>query len=621
MPMQKIHLKNIDKAKSTSNWFSLMGIALITLYVHTEAFDPFNTPKLIILLLLSSWLTGYIFYEIYVMKMQILSRAFVPYLLSITFILALLISFLATDVRIIGLLGDTQRRNGFLQYISVVLVFLYFYANTNFNNAINIYKTAVVVGIVMSGYGVMQISGNDFRKWNNPYNSMISTLGNPNFASALLAILFLLSFFGLFLKEMSKIYKLLAIFVLALSIYAIIKSQSRQGLITIAASLLVFTSAYLFLKNRRKGLVLMLPAGLIATTSILGMLQVGPLTSLLYKPSVSVRGYYWQAATEMFLAKPLTGIGLDRYGAYFKQYRDQEYSLKYGFDITSSNAHNTILQLFSTGGVFVGVTYLTIILFVLIAGIYKLPRLEPSKQKVLLGLICAWIGFQAQSFISIDNIGISVWGWLLAGAILGLSWKDEDTIAISGKAPIPKKNNLTFNSFFIQRFVSLTFLVPSIIFSYFLAQSEVNAAKVQAFTAPNSSTNKPIVLNFANKVLSNPISDPYYKFISSLSLYDMGYKDEAYEEIGKLLVQDPINLNYLNGLAVLYSIDDQKNLEIEIRKQIATYDPWNAKNYFNLMVIYQDSGDVNSAIEVKTKILSFASNTEIGRITEERFDS
>jgi len=621
MTMRKGQLKNTNKGKSNSNWFSLVGIALITLYVHTEAFDPFNTPKLIILLLLSSWLTGYIFYEIYVMKMQILSRALVPYLLSITFILTLLISFLATDVRIIALLGDTQRRNGFIQYISVVMVFLYFYANTNFNNAINIYKIAIVVGIVMSAYGVMQISGNDFRKWNNPYNSMISTLGNPNFASALLAILFLLSFFGLFLKEMPKIYKLLAIFVLALSIYAIIKSQSRQGLITIAASLLVFSSAYLFLKNRRKGLVIMLPAGLIAATSILGMLQVGPLTSLLYKPSVSVRGYYWQAAKEMFLAKPLTGIGLDRYGAYFKQYRDQEYSLKYGFDITSSNAHNTILQLFSTGGVFVGVTYLTIVLFVLIAGIYKLPRLEPSKQKVLLGLICAWIGFHAQSFISIDNIGISVWGWLLAGAILGLSWKDEDTIAISGKAPIPKKNNLTFNTFFIQRFVSLMFLVPSIIFSYFLAQSEVNAAKVQAFTAPNSSTNKPIVLNFANKVLSNPISDPYYKFISSLSLYDMGYKDEAYEEIGKLLIQDPINLNYLNGLAVLYSIDNEKKLEIEIRKKIAIYDPWNAKNYFNLMVIYQDSGDLDSALEVKTKILSFASNTDIGRITEERFDS
>ena len=33
----------------------------------------------------------------------------------------------------------------------------------------------------------------------------------------------------------------------------------------------------------------------------------------------------------------------------------------------------------------------------------------------------AWIGFQAQSLISIDNIGIAVWGWLLGGAIIGLS--------------------------------------------------------------------------------------------------------------------------------------------------------------------------------------------------------
>jgi O-antigen ligase len=619
--MVKNRTTSTYKATKTSNWSLLLGIAFITLYVHTEAFDPFNTPKLIILVLLSSWLAGSVFAFIRIDKTKILTKANLPYLLSITFLLTLVISFVTTDVRIIALLGDTQRRNGLLQYTSVIIIFLYAYLKTNFSNAINIYRTAIVVCALMSLYGVMQISGNDFRKWNNPYNSMISTLGNPNFASAMLAILFLLSFFALFLKEISRLFKLVSLIALFFSLYAIIKSQSLQGLITIAVALLAYTSIYVYIQNKRIGLVVILTSGAFGITAILGMLQIGPLAALLYKSSVTVRGYYWQAAGEMFFDKPLTGVGLDRYGAYFKQYRNPEYSLKYGFDITSSNAHNTILQLFSTAGVFVGITYLIIMLFVLLIGVYKLPRIEPSEQKVLLGLICAFIGFQAQSFISIDNIGISVWGWLFAGSILGLCWNAEITNTISSKVALPKKERVSFDLYFIQKLTSLLFLVPAIIFSYYLGQSEVNTSKVQAFTAPNSPDNRTIVFSYAKKVFSNPLSDPYYKFISSLSLYDMGYKEEAYKEINKLLIQDPINLNYLNGLSVLLSIDNKKDEEIEIRKKIATIDPWNAKNYFNLMVIYQDTGDLSSALAIKSKILSFASQTEVGRMTEARFTS
>jgi hypothetical protein len=88
-----------------------------------------------------------------------------------------------------------------------------------------------------------------------------------------------------------------------LSFYAIIKSQSLQGLITIAVALLAYTSIYIYLKNKRIGLVVILTSGIFGITAILGMLQIGPLSALLYKSSVTVRGYYWQAAVEMFIDK------------------------------------------------------------------------------------------------------------------------------------------------------------------------------------------------------------------------------------------------------------------------------------------------------------------------------
>jgi hypothetical protein len=88
-----------------------------------------------------------------------------------------------------------------------------------------------------------------------------------------------------------------------------------------------------------------------------------------------------------------------------------------------------------------------------------------DQQKVVIGLLSAWIGFQAQSLISIDNIGISVWGWLLGGAILGISHN------LSGKkeitdATVQSRNKVSINLF--QPTVSVLALIPLILISVVL---------------------------------------------------------------------------------------------------------------------------------------------------------
>ena len=119
----------------------------------------------------------------------------------------------------------------------------------------------------------------------------------------------------------------------------------------------------------------------------------------------------------MFLSSPLTGIGIDRYGAYFKEFRETQYSLNYGFDLTSSNAHNVPIQLFATGGIFVGGFYILILLFIAWRGFLGISRNRGNARLVVAAVFAAWLAYQAQSIVSIDNIGLAVWGWLLGGAI------------------------------------------------------------------------------------------------------------------------------------------------------------------------------------------------------------
>lgn len=597
----------IDKS---SNSFRLLvvSVAIVTLFLRTDFYDPFNSTKFLLLLLVAAWLFGYLinFYKASPIKLK--SQESTSTLIVVLFMLFLFISTLFTDVLIVGLLGETQRRNGFLTYLALGVILLYAAKAINYISAILVYKVGILTGLVLSAYGLMQITGRDFIAWDNPYNSMISTLGNPNFASATLAILSLLAIFGMFLKKLSVTYKIFALIFIAVALIDIVASDSRQGLVIIFFSLIVYFSIFSYL-NYRKISILVISGSLIgAYLVIIGMLQKGPLAPLLYKDSISVRGYYWRAGVEMFKDSPLTGVGVDRYGAYFKQYREASYPLKYGFEITSSNAHNTFIQFFATAGVFVGVIYLLMLLYIIFTGLTLIKNINLEDQKLVLGLISTWLGFQAQSLISIDNIGISVWGWLIGGSILGLGQKRG---SISTKnfniQPFQAPNNSArFNVF--QSTISLITILPVLIFSTLFSKSETDLNFMKRFSVPE---NKQIMLERANSISNNPVSDPFYKYISALYLDSIGATEEAYRITKIIFKSDKRNLDYLKGM--VYFEFNRNNIPevISIRRKIVQVDPWNAENYFQLLILYKNSGDLLNANAMKDKILSFAPNTEI----------
>ena len=100
----------------------LGGLAAITLYFQTNLFDPFNSPKMWILLIVAAWLVGYIvsFKHIVLLNKELKQTL---YLLSI-FIFFALASTVFTDVKYVAFFGDTQRRNGFFTYFSLAIVML-----------------------------------------------------------------------------------------------------------------------------------------------------------------------------------------------------------------------------------------------------------------------------------------------------------------------------------------------------------------------------------------------------------------------------------------------------------------------------------------------------------------
>lgn len=591
-----------------------VGAAFITLYFARDSYDPFNTPKLVSLLIIASLSAIKLstLWRLENIKKDKVNFLFVLVLLAFTISGAISVAF--SDDLAVALIGDIQRRNGYLSYLALALIALTVAQLARFYNIRNLFKVIILSGFVFSTYGLIQMSGRDMFDWNNPYNSVISTVGNPNFASALMAIFSIVCMMSLFDKDQNLIIKFFAASCLIFSVVAIIASNSRQGLVSLSFAILFSASAYIYLIRKKLGVLFILFSISISSLAIAGMLQIGPLSRIVYKPSVTVRGYYWDAALQMLKDYPATGVGFDHYLYYFKELREVGYPLKYGFNLTSSNAHNTFLQMFANGGILLGLSYIVLTLLTLYAGINLIKKSSATNRLTAICLVAAWVAYQAQSVISIDNIGIGIWGWVLTGAVFGLSSdSDSNNQATYNKTHEDKKNlQVALRSFIIAPIL----LIPTLILSVSLMRMEGDTYKAKILfdnyvvqSDKNTVLSRQLKTELDRKiknVLELPFSDPTYQVQLAYFLFDTGDQKRAIEVVNRVVEEFPRNLTAIESLAMMYGILNEPQSAIYWREKFARLDPWNGENYLQLLRLYKSLGDSESAQRMYNIILSFA---------------
>ena len=260
----------------------------------------------------------------------------------------------------------------------------------------------------------------DFIGWNNPYGNIMGLFGNPNFIGAFLGI-WISATSGYLLGKPMKIWSRVGIiFLLTLALYEVYKSHAVQGVVVTAAGLA--TVGFFYIRSKTSTWV---PVGVysfgivsLGLTALLGALQKGPLAQYVYKTSVSLRGSYWNAGLETGLNHPWTGVGMDGYGDWYRRSRSvHAATVMPGPDTVSNSAHNVVIDIFSYGGFPLLFSYLTLLLLGALSIIKGLRRTK-TYDPIFVALSVAWIGYQLQSIISINQIGLAVWGWVLTGALI-----------------------------------------------------------------------------------------------------------------------------------------------------------------------------------------------------------
>lgn len=426
--------KDLEISKFRVTQTLLLISPLITLAVNPWSnYDPISLPKMFVLCCGAFAILGVLLIN------SINVRESIPkpvIFLAVSFLSFMTLSFLFSGAPLSQQFwGSFGRNTGFLTYFSLLVILLAFIWVRSAQVYLRLAWIFVLTSVPMTLYCMVQISGNDPIPWSE-FNTF-GTLGNINFLSAFLGMTSI-GLFGFVLDKRTKFQIRLCLIVLAIIDLLIIYSTgSIQGpiIFVVGSAVLLFFTILNLKKFRLLAIVGFLSVSLTSFYLLVQALgNSGPLAKIIYQPSVVFRGDYIHAGWKMTTKYPIFGIGMDSYGDWYRAARGQISTLRTGPDRVANTAHNIFLDISSNGGVLLGITFIALILFTLISAL-KILRSDLRNRTEFKIIFSVWSAYQIQALVSINQIGVGIWGWAFTGALIGMYYLQKESSSKISEKP------------------------------------------------------------------------------------------------------------------------------------------------------------------------------------------
>lgn len=397
-------------------------------------YDPINLGKNLALSVFA--FAGFGLIIPYINKLlQILGRFLVAVslLFSLTLFLPLLLTSAPASHQIWGQFG---RGTGIITYLGLLIIFVLSSIPQEKSHFDNILKALIFTQSIMTLYCLLQLSGNDPVQWSAHWT--FGTLGNVNFLSGYMGISIVASIILAANPRARFSVRIFLLIISLLDVYIVATTDSIQGLVALAVGVALFMG-FLAIK---KGTLYVIPYLVLASAGfvslVLALLDKGPLRSVIYQVTVLFRADYMHAGLRMLLDNPLTGIGIDSFDDWYRSERGVISAFRTSLNRTANSAHNVMLDLGSGGGFPLMTAYVLLILLV-VRSIYRGLKKGMASNYNFLAFVCSWVSYQVQASVSINQIGVGIWGWLLGGSIISFENSFSAEVFENQKADRQKK--------------------------------------------------------------------------------------------------------------------------------------------------------------------------------------
>jgi O-antigen ligase len=584
------------EAKKVQTFVLLSGV-FTTLAIWTKLEDPVNLPKMFVLVLFAAITLGLVMPAL--LSAHKLSSSNQKIGLGLIGLLAvgLLISTAATDVKYTAIFGEHRRNNGALTYTAMTILMAAGSLVFNLKSANRYFKFYGAAGLILTFYGILQGLGKDPVGWKIDYNPFITTLGNPNFTSGFLGLSGITILY-LVIDAKDRKYKLACAVGLLANLYILWRSGSIQGMFGFLIGATVIILVKLWLISKRYGQIGLAGAVLVGAPVALAVVNIGPLANKLYQGTLRNRFDYWNAAVGMFKDYPIFGVGIDRFGEYYRQYAVQNQVVQ---GQMADNAHSIYMQLLATGGLTLLIPYILLILFVTFIGLKSLINLQGEDKFKVGAVFGIWLATIAINVVTVDNLGVGVWFWITGGVLVAISssHQQREIIDPSQKDKTVKRKStktinteslfpVTYVASFIFAILVLVMLVPVLGKSSTLYNFKNNAS---SYTAE---TYVPALVGKATAASNDP---QFLIQLANLALIQNA-ANEAFVIIDQINKVD--SRSYYGNYFAAFALEalNKRSEAIKYRERLKELDPWNNSSLIELIKDYLAEGNKASATEI-----------------------
>lgn len=563
---------------------SLSAAALTMWAVWTSFFDPVVFPKFIVLMVAGSLVLGYLFSQF------VWEKVFRAYFLIVLLFLIILLSLsLGLGLTHTSFFGVQGRNMGFLSYFALSIISIYF-ANLRYSAR----TTSIVVNWSLTTfgsialYGCLEILGVNLFKLDSIYEGITGPLGNPNFMSTACGLSAGMCFSSLLMNRKKTPANIVLITVAFASLVTIYFSRSTQGWIVFLIGIL--PALYLTIRKWGRKAEIGFIGGISSLFALftLAIFNLGPFKNLVYEQSLAFRADFWRIAWRMAVENPFTGVGIDRYQNYYREYKTLDQVRRVGAEDFSDSAHNLYLHFAATGGFFLAIVLLILNIFVAFRFV-KVIKSEMPFAGVTCILFGAWLAIQAQSLISIDFPAIAIWGWIFAGIGVGASISQKSNQAMK----------LSLGRKYLGVFSSIVFSITSIIIITPLASAQSDLqkgfyAQVDKADSESVSTKSNFLIQMEKKDPGNPT----LPILSANSLFQDGAFREAANAARRAINID--NHDYRSWWFLASSLEQlgMRKEAIPARLKTIELSPFSSQNLLELARDYASQNDIEGVKNV-----------------------
>jgi tetratricopeptide (TPR) repeat protein len=316
----------------------------------------------------------------------------------------------------------------------------------------------------------------------------------------------------------------------------------------------------------------------------------------------------------MFKSHPFTGVGIDRYGEYYRTYRDVDAALRLGPSSVANYAHNAFLQLLSTGGIILFLAYLVMIVFVALAALKGLKKFTGNEKALFGALVSLWFAFQVQAQVSIDQITIAAIGWVLAGAVIALGFNSE---LIAEKAFQPntyakKRRGAMANSTLVAGGLTIVLVITSFAWLVPIWRADYNIKNARMLQGdPGDFNFLAEKKKLALEAVSSAPGEIRYKIIAADALVVAKELELARQQLKDALDMDPKSYEAIGYAAQVYERADLIDEAIKIRIVATNMDPNDTDNWLQLGKMLARIGDYQAVKKVIELVAPLAGKSTI----------